>query len=38
MIQIYNKDKNITIMVWTCFRDDDQKSNLVFMFENLDSK
>ena len=31
MIQFYNKDKNKSVMIWACFEDDDQKSDLVFM-------
>ena len=31
MIQFYNKDKNKSVMIWACFGDDSQKSDLVFM-------
>jgi len=38
MIQFYNKDKNKSVMIWACFEDDDWKFNLVFMFNNFDTK
>ena len=38
MIQIYNKDKNITVMIWAYFEDDSQKFDLVFMPGDPDSK
>ena len=38
MIQTYNKDKDITVMVWACFGDDGRKSDLVFMPDDPDSK
>jgi len=31
MIQPYNKGKDKSVMVWACFEDDSQKSDLVFM-------
>jgi len=36
--KLYNKDKNKSIMIWTCFEDDDQKSDLVFMSDNSETK
>ena len=38
MIQLYNKDKNKSVMIWACFEDDDQKSDLVFMSDDPDAK
>ncbi len=38
MIQLYNKDKNKSVMIWACFEDDDQKSDLVFMPDDSDAK
>ena len=38
MIQLYNKDKNKSVMIWACFEDDDQKSDLVFMPDNSEAK
>ena len=38
MIELYNKDKNKSVMIWACFEDDDQKSDLVFMSDNSDAK
>ena len=38
MIQIYNKDKDITVMIWTCFGDDSQKFDLIFMPGDPDLK
>ena len=38
MIQPYNKDKNISVMVWGCFEGDSQKSDLVYMPGDPDSK
>ena len=38
MIQLYNKDKNKSIMIWACFEDDSQKSDLVFMSDDSDAK
>ena len=38
MIQFYNKDKNKSVMIWTCFEDDSQKSDLVFMPDDSEAK
>ena len=38
MIQLYNKDKNKSVMIWTCFEDDSQKSDLVFMSDDPEAK
>ena len=38
IIQSYNKDKNKSVMIWACFEDDNQKSNLVFMSDDSDTK
>ena len=38
MIQFYNKDKNKSVMIWACFEDDDQKSDLVFMSDDSEAK
>ena len=38
MIQFYNKDKNKSVMIWACFEDDNQKSDLVFMSDDSDVK
>ena len=38
MIQFYNKDKNKSVMIWACFENDDQKSDLVFMSDDSDAK
>ena len=38
MIQSYNKDKDKSVMVWACFEDDDQKSDLVFMSDDSEAK
>jgi len=38
MIQLYNKDKNKLIMIWTCFENDNQKSDLIFMSDDSDAK
>ena len=38
MIQLYNKDKNKSIMIWASFEDDDQKSDLVFMPGDSEAK
>ena len=38
MIKLYNKDKNKSVMIWACFEDDDQKSDLVFMSDDSDTK
>ena len=38
MTQLYNKDKNKSVMIWTCFEDDSWKSDLVFMSDDPDAK
>ncbi len=38
MIQFYNKDKNKSVMIWACFEDDSQKSDLVFMSDDSEAK
>ena len=38
MIQLYNKDKNKSVMIWAYFEDDDQKSDLVFMPDDSEAK
>lgn len=38
MIQPYNKGKDKKIMIWAYFREDRQKSNLVFMPGDPNSK
>jgi len=38
MIQLYNKDKNKLVIIWTCFKDNSQKSDLVYISSNPDSK
>ena len=38
MIQFYNKGKNKSVMIWACFEDDDQKSDLVFMPDDPEAK
>ena len=38
MIQPYNKGKNKSVIIWACFEDDRQKSDLIFMPGNSDSK
>jgi hypothetical protein len=38
MIQLYNKDKDKSVMIWACFEDDSQKSDLVFMPSDPDAK
>ncbi len=38
MIQPYNKNKNKSVMIWACFEDDGQKSDLVFMPDDSESK
>ena len=38
MIQLYNKDKNKSVMIWACFENDNQKSDLVFMSDDSDTK
>jgi len=38
MIQSYNKDKNKSVMIWACFENDSQKSDLVFMPDDSDTK
>ena len=38
MIQLYNKDKNKSVMIQTCFEDDSQKSDLIFMSDDSDAK
>jgi len=38
MIQIYNKDKNIIVMIWTCFEDNNWKFDLVFISDDPDLK
>ena len=38
MIQLYNKDKNKSVMIWTCFENDSQKSDLVFMSDDSEAK
>ena len=38
MIQSYNKDKNKSVMIWTCFEDDSQKFDLVFISDDSDAK
>ena len=38
MIQLYNKDKNKSVMIWTCFTNNDQKSDLVFISDNSEAK
>ena len=37
MIQPYNKGKNKSVIVWACFRDNSQKSDLTYMPGNPDS-
>jgi len=38
MIEFYNKDKNKSVMIWACFKDDNQKSDLVFMSDDSEAK
>ena len=38
MIQFYDKHKNKSVMIWACFKDDDQKSDLVFMSDDSEAK
>ena len=38
MIQPYNKGKNKSVMIWACFEDDSQKSDLVFMSDDSETK
>ena len=38
MIQFYNKNKNKLIMIWACFKNDNQKSDLVFMSDDSEAK
>ena len=38
MIQLYNKDKNKSVIIWACFENDSQKSDLVFMSDNSEAK
>ena len=38
MIQGYNKGKDKKVIVWACFRGNRQKSDLIFMPEDLESK
>ena len=38
MIQSYNKDKNKSVMIWTYFENDNQKSDLVFMSDDSEAK
>ena len=38
MIQFYNKDKNKSVMIWACFENDSQKSDLVFISDNSNTK
>ena len=38
MIQFYNKGKDKSVMIWTCFEDDGQKSDFIFMFNDSDSR
>jgi hypothetical protein len=37
MIQPYIKSKNKSVIVWVCFRDNSQKSDLTYMPGNADS-
>ena len=38
MIQPYNKGKDKSVMVWTCFGGDGRKSDLVFMSGDPEAK
>ena len=38
MIKSYNKGKDKKVMIWACFKDKSQKSDLIFMFNDSDSK
>ena len=38
MVQPYNKVKNLIVAVWDCFGGDGQKSDLVYMPGDFDSK
>ena len=38
MIQFYNKDKNKSIIIWACFKKNDWKFDLVFMFDDSETK
>jgi len=38
MIQFYNKNKNKSIIIWTCFENNSQKSDLIFISDNSEAK
>ena len=38
MIQLYNKNKNKLVMIWTCFENNSQKSDLIFMSDDSEAK